>query len=637
MFEFIRTHSRLTLAFLLLLIIPSFIFFGIEGYTRFTSGANETVAKVAGQNVTRAEWDQAHQRLVDRLRRQQPALDASLLDTPAARRDTLDAILRDRTLIEAARVLHLAPSDARLQRLFVNDPQFAGLRNPDGSVNRELLLAQGLTSEMFTQQLRQEFAMRQVVAGVEQSALAPAGIADRALDALLERREVQLQRFDPAAYRARVAPSDADLDTYYRANEALFRTAEQADIEYVVLDYATLGKGIVIGDDEARKFYDANAARFTAAEERRASHILIAADKDAGGDARAKAKARAEALLAEARKNPDGFAELARKNSQDPGSAANGGDLDFFGKGAMVKPFEDAVWALKPGEISNVVETDFGYHVIRLAAVRGGERKPFDAVRAEIQTELRNAQLAKRWPEAAEQFTNMAYEQSDSLQPLVDKWKLEKKTATVQRQPAPGASGALASAKLLEGLFASDSLRDKRNTDAIEVAPNQLAAARVVAHRPARVPPLAEVRDQVRERVVQAQAAALARQEGEARVAALRSKPEESLKETVVLSRMATMGAPRELIDTVMRVDPAKLPLATGVDLGDAGYVALKVSKVLPREAVPGGDDPMRRQYVQAWAAAETDAYLDALKKRYKVEIKPAAADAVAAARSDGR
>jgi peptidyl-prolyl cis-trans isomerase D len=534
--------------------------------------------------------------------------------------------------MEAARVLHLAPSDARLQRLFVSDPQFAGLRNPDGSVNRELLLAQGLNSELFAQQLRQDFAMRQVLAGVEQSALAPASIADRALDALLERREVQLQRFDPAAYRAKVAPSDAELEAYHEANEAKFRIAEQADIEYVVLDFAALGKGIAIGDDEARKFYDANAARFTAAEERRASHILIAADKDAGGDVRAKARARAEVLLAEVRKNPEGFAELARKNSQDPGSAANGGDLDFFAKGSMVKPFEDATWALKPGEISNVVETDFGYHVIRLTAVRGGERKPFEAVRAEIQTELRNAQLAKRWPEAAEQFTNMAYEQPDSLQPLVDKWKLEKRTATVQRQPAPGASGALASSKLLEGLFAGDSLRDKRNTDAIEVAPNQLAAARVLAHRPARVPPLAEVKDQVRARVVQAQAAALARQEGEARVAALRAKTGEPLKETVVLSRMATMGAPRELVETVMRADPARLPLITGVDLGDAGYVALVVSRVLPREVAPGGDDPMRRQYVQALAAAETDAYLEALKKRFKVEVRPAAAATAASA-----
>jgi peptidyl-prolyl cis-trans isomerase D len=631
MFEFIRSHTRLTLGFLLLLIIPSFIFFGIEGYTRFTSGAAETVAKVAGQAITRAEWDQAHQRLVDRVRRQQPGLDAAVLDSPQARRETLDVMLRERTLIAAAREMHLTPSDTRLQRLFVTDPNFAGLRNPDGSVNRELLLAQGMNSEMLAQQLRQDYAMRQVLAGVEQSSIAPAGVANRSLDALLERREVQLQRFDPAAYRAKVAPTDAELEAYYKAHEAEFRTPEQAQIEYVTLDFAALGKDLTVSDEDARRYYEQNGARFSAPEERRASHILIKAESGASAAERAKAKARAEALRAQLQSNPAAFAELARKNSDDPGSAAKGGDLDFFGRGAMVKPFEDAAWALKKGEISNVVETDFGYHVILLTDVRGGEKRPFEAVRSEIQDELRKAELAKRWPEAAEQFTNMAYEQSDSLQPLIDKWKLEKKSATVQRRPAPGATGALASVKLLDALFADDALRNKRNTDAVEVGPNQLVAARVVTHQPSRVPPLAEVKDRVHERVVALQAAAMARKEGEARVAALRDKPDEALKDTLTLSRTASLGAPREVIDAVMRADATKLPLVSGIDLGDAGYVVLKVTKVLPREPAPGGDASLRAQYAQAWGAAEGEAYLEALKKRYKVQVMPAAAVAPAA------
>jgi peptidyl-prolyl cis-trans isomerase D len=632
MFDFVRNHSRLTLGFLLLLIIPSFIFFGIEGYTRFTGGGNETVARVDGQSVTAAEWDQAHQRLAERLRRQQPGLDAGLLESPQARRDTLDALLRERTLAAAARDMHLAPGDARLQRLFVGDPQFAPIRNPDGSVNRELLAAQGMNSEMFAQQLRQDFAMRQVLAGVEQSALAPQGIAARSLDALLERREVQLERFDPAAWRARVAPSEAELEAFFKAHEAQFRTPEQVDIEYVVLDFAALGKGLAVSDEDARKFYEANAARFSTPEERRASHVLVKAEQGASADARAKAKARAEALLAEARGNPAGFADLARKNSEDPGSAPAGGDLDFFGRGAMVKPFEDATWALKKGEISNLVESDFGYHVILLTDLRGGQKKPFEAVRAEIAEELGKSQLAKKWPEAAEQFTNMAYEQPDSLQPLVERWKLERRTGTVGRKPAPGATGALASAKLLDALFAADALRDKRNTDAIEVGPNQLVAARVAAHRPARVPPLAEVRERLRERVVAEQAIALARKEGEARAVALRAQPDQALKEMVVLSRTLTLGAPRELVETVMRADPAKLPAVTTVDLGEGGFVVLKVTRVLPRELPPGGADPMRTQYLQAWSAAEADAYLAALQRRYKVEVKPLAAQRAASA-----
>ena len=206
MFDFVRNHTRLVLGFLLLLIIPSFVFFGVQGYSRFTEAGNETVAKVDGVAITRAEWDAAHARNVERMRRQTPDLDVALLDTPQVRRETLDGMVRERVLLAAANELQLFPSVARMAMLFDSDPQFAGLRGPDGSINRDLLAAQGMTPEMFDQRLRQDFAMQQVLAGITQTPVAPAATAAAALDPLLQRREVQLQRFDPAAYRGRVNP-----------------------------------------------------------------------------------------------------------------------------------------------------------------------------------------------------------------------------------------------------------------------------------------------------------------------------------------------------------------------------------------------------------------------------------------------
>ena len=491
MFEFIRTHSRLTLGFLLLLIIPSFIFFGVDGYSRFTEGGNATVAKIDGQSVTRSEWDQLHQRSVERQRRQDKALDAAALDTPEARLRTLEDIVRQRTLVAASRELHLAPSDARLQRLFQASPDYSAVRNPDGTVNRELLATQGFSSESFAQQLRQEFAVQQVVDGVISTGFAPDVIARAAGAALFERRDVQLQRFGLEAFKDKVTPSDAEIEARYKTNEAKWRAPEQARIEYVVLYLDTIGKGVVVPDEDLRKYYDENISRYSVAEERRASHILVKADKDAPAADKKKARERVEELLVLARKTPAGFAELARKNSEDSGTAGQGGDLDFFGRGAMVKPFEDAVYAMKAGEISNVVESDFGYHVIQLVALRGGEKQPFDKVRGTIEAEVRKSLAQKKYAEAAEQFTNMVYEQSDSLQPVIDKLKLDKRTATVQRSPAAGSSGALASAKMLAAVFGNDALRNKRNTDAVEVGPNQLVAARVVEHQPARTLPLA--------------------------------------------------------------------------------------------------------------------------------------------------
>jgi peptidyl-prolyl cis-trans isomerase D len=626
MFEFIRSHTRLFQGILVLLIFPSFVFFGVQGYSSFGEGGNNKVAEVDGRGITQMEWDAAHQRNIERLRQQMPNVDMKLLDNPTVRQETLDGIVRERVLLAAAEHMHLGVGDERLQRVFATDPQFAALRNPDGSVNRELLTAQGMSSEMFAQSLRQDLAMRQVLQGIGGTAVAPKAVVDPALDALLQRRQVQFQRFDTQAYRAKVKPGDADIEAYYKANEALFRAPEQARIEYVVLDLQALQKGLTVPEEELKRYYTENAARYTAAEERRASHILIKADKDMAAADRQKARAKADALLDQLRKSPGQFAELAKKNSDDPGSAERGGDLDYFGRGAMVKPFEDAVFAMKPGEIGNVVESDFGYHIIHLTGQRGGEKKAFEAARAEIEVEVAKQLAQRRYAEVAEQFTNTVYEQSDSLQPVIDKLKLEKRSATVQRTPAPGAAGPLASAKLLESVFGNDAVRNKRNTDAVEVGPSQLAAARIVEHMPARTLPLTEVKEQVRDRVIAEQAAALGRKEGQALLAQLQKDASTGLPDSAVVGRAGAQNLPRRAIDMVLGADASKLPVPLGVDLGEQGYLVAKVTQVLPRDPALANDQTLQNQYAQAVAGAEMQAYYAALKSRYKAELKRTAA-----------
>lgn len=621
MFEFIRTHTRLLLGFMLLLIIPSFIFFGVQGYAGFGDAANADVAKVAGQGITRAELDNAVRRYADRVRQEQPTADPAQLDSPQVRREVLDSLVRDRTLLAAADKMQLYPSPSRMVRLFDSDPQFVGLRGPDGRLSRELLAAQGMSPELFDQRLRQEFASRQVINGVVESVQPPPAVVNAALDPLLQRRELQIQRFEPAAYRDRVQATEADIEAYYKANTAQFQAPERATIEYVVLDLDTIAKGINVTEADERRFYTENASRYTAPEERRASHILIKAEPDAAPAERNAARAKAEALLAQVKATPAKFAELARQNSSDTGSAAAGGDLDFMRRGMTVKPFEEAMFSLKPGEISAVVESDFGFHIIQLTDVRGGQAKPFDTVRPEIAAELRRSQAQRRWAEAAEQFTNTVYEQSDSLQPVIDKLKLEAKTASVTRNPLPGVSGPLSSAKLHDEIFSNDVLRNKRNADAVETAANQLVSARVIEHSPARTLALTEVAELVRTAVLQRESTALALKQGQQRLAALSVNPAEALPETLIVSRAQPQGLQRRVLDAALGVDASKLPAATGVDLGPQGYALLRVLKVLPREPVPGGEEGLMRQYARTWAAAESAAYLDSLKQRFKAQV----------------
>ncbi len=632
MFDFFRKHTWL-LQVVLALVVIAFVAGGVyQGYGSLVGQDNATVATVAGRRITRPEWEAAQRQQIERIRAQMPNVDAKLFDTPEMKRQSLDALVRERVMLETADRLHLATTDERLQRLFATDPQLAFLRNPDGSVNREALNAQGMSSEQFAQRLRQDLSMRQVAQGITATVLAPSSVTAAALDALFQQRQVQVERFDAKALTATVAPSDAEIEAYYKApaNAARFSAPETETIEYVVLDRGALAKDIVVSEPELRDYYAANVARYTAAEERRASHILVKTDPGASAADRAKAKAKAEGLLAAVRKDPASFADLARKNSDDPGSAEKGGDLDYFGRGGLAaKPLEDAAFALKLDEIGGPVESEFGYHVVKLTGTRGGEKRSFDAVKGEIETEVRNQLAQKRYAEAATAFGNMVYEQPESLKPAIDKWKLAPKTAqNVTRGPAPGATGALASAKFLAALFSSDAIVKGRNTEAVEIAPSTLAAGRVVQHTPAHQRPLAEVKPLVRERLVAMQAAALAKKQGEARLAGLKAGGDTAAPiatPVLTVSRAQTAELPPKLVDAILQAPTAKLPAYAGADLGDAGYAVAKIDKVLGRDPVTADAARAQGQYGQAWADAESQAYYEALKKRLKVEIKPGA------------
>jgi peptidyl-prolyl cis-trans isomerase D len=631
MFDFFRRHTRVLQFALVLLIFPSFVFFGIQGYSRFGDGGNTEVATVAGHGITQAEWDATHREQIERVRRQMPDVDTRLFDTPQMKAQALDSLVRDRVIQAEVRAANLYTSDERLLRVFSTDPEFAFLRNPDGSVNPNALAAQGMSSEQLAERLRQDLTKKQVLAGLSSSAFAPKAATANALDAMFQQREVQLQRFDPKDYLAKVNPSDADLDAFYKnpANAAQFLAAEKASVEYLVLDIEGVKKGISVSEDELRSYYNENTARFTTPEERRASHILIKAEKGAAAEIRAKAKAKADSLLEEAQKKGASFAELARKNSDDPGSAERGGDLDFFARGNMVKPFEDAAFALKVGETSGVVESDFGYHIIRVTAVRGGEKKSFEAVRAEIEDERKKQLAQKEFAEKAVAFSNMVEDQSDSLAPAAEKFKLEvHKAKDVTRIAAPDAKGPLAQAKVLEALFASESVKSKRNTLAIDIGANQLVSGRVVEHTPARQLPFAEVVAAVRAQVKSAQAAEMARKEGAARLAALLAAPQTALSEPVqTVSRAQARNLPRPVLDAVLKAPVTALPSVLGVDLKDEGYAVARLVKVLGRDPAAGAPAQGQQQYTQAWADAESQAYYAALKHRFKVELNaPASA-----------
>ena len=627
MFDFVRNNTKIMMGILFLLIIPSFVLFGLEGYSGFKD-QGATVAKVNGNKISQGDWDAAHKREVDRIRASMPNIDVKVFDTAEAKYATLERLVRDQVVAAAARKLNLIASDARLARELQSIPAIAALRLPDGKLDMErykqLAASQGMTPEMFEMQMRADISNQQVIQGVQASAFATLAQTQTAMNAFMQRREVQIVNFPAADFLSKVNVSEADMQAYYDKNASKFQSAESADIEYVVLDIESLRQTIVLNEQDLKSYYEQNLQRLSSKEERRASHILITAAKDAPETEKKAARAKAEDLLKTVKAKPASFAEVARKNSQDPGSAVKDGDLDFFGRGAMVKVFEDAAFSLKKSEISDIVESEFGYHIIQLTDIKAPKAQSFEALRPSLEADLKKQQAQRKFAEMAETFSNTVYEQSDSLKPVAEKLKLSvQKASKVARNAEsqnPQSKNYLNNPALLQALFSEASLQKQRNTEAIEVAPNTLVSARVVKHQPAATLALTEVKDLVKRNLTQEKAAEMAKLQGEQKLANLKTSAE-GLPNAIVLSREKTQRQLPQVVEAVLKADPNKLPAVSGVDLGAQGFAVIRVTKVLPPEDNQALMKQAQQQFTQLWGSAETLAYLAELKSVMKAEI----------------
>ena len=620
MFDFVRSHNRLLQIGLGVLIIPTFGFFGISSYMQ-SNEQSVAVASVDGHEISRADWDTQHRKDIDQIRSRNPQVDLKLLDTPEAQRQSLDTLVRDRVMQAAVAREGLAVSDDRIKHEYLTNPQFDQLRQFTKEQRDAILAQQGLTGNALFDNIGQSLARAQALQGVAASGFMPASSNKATVDAWFDTRDIQWQRFDTKDYAAEIAPTDAQVDAYYKAHAADFVAPEQAKIEYLLLDAAALQSQVKADPTLVQGFYDANKSRYTTAEERRASHILINVAPNASAADVAKAKAQAESVLAEVRKDPAAFADIAKKSSQDGGSAAQGGDLDFMRKGAIPGPFSDTLFAMKDGEISDVVRSDAGFHIIKMTGSRGGSVKSFDEVRPQIEDQLRLQEAQKLFVADAEKFTNTVYEQPDSLDPAAKAFQLTKQTATVQRQPAPGTTGPLASPKLLAAVFASDAIKNKHNTEAIEAGPSQLVSARVLEYTAQHTRPLAEVHDQVVAAVRKQQAMAAAKKDGEARVADAKKDPALALPLTATVSRIDQSGAvPRPVVEAALKADLSKGPTVIGLPLADGGFAVIRVLKSTPHVPDAGEAEQAKAAFTNAYEDAEAQAVYDSLKARYKVK-----------------
>jgi peptidyl-prolyl cis-trans isomerase D len=585
MYDFIYKRKRLVQVVLALITLP-FAFFGVDYYFRNTDRTGE-VATVAGTPITQVDFANA---LHDQQLRMQQALganyDPAMFQDPQMRYSVLEQLIGERLLQEQARRNRLTVSDEQLRQFISEIPAF----QEDGKFSQtryeQLLQMQNppRSPAEFAQSIRQGLALAPLEEPIAKANIVAKSNVERYLGLLDQQREVAAASIDAEAYLKDVKIDDAAVKAFYDANLAALQVPEEVKLEYVTLTPDAMGAQISIDPAEVRKQYDSNLRLYGKAEERDAAHILIAVKADASDADKAAAKAKAEDILAQAKRNPTQFAELAKKLSQDTGSAAQGGDLGFFARdGSMVKPFEDAVFAMKAGEIAGPVQSDFGWHVIKLVAIHPPQMQSFEQVRPQIEQDMKRQQATRKFAETADQLQNLVYEQADSLQPVAKALNL-----TVQATPflSRGQVQALGqnNAKFAQAVFSPDSLQSKRNTEAIEVAPNTLMAARVVEYKPAVPRPFDEVKAEIRRQLEHQAAAELAQQAGKAKLALLQEGKDAALsfgKPATLTRNRPQPGFSPLALTGIFQAETAKLPAYAGATNERGGYSLYRVQRVV--------------------------------------------------------
>ena len=620
MFEWIQKNQRVSQIILALIILP-FAFFGIESFR--ARGGIDKVASVAGRPVYRTEFDyQVRERQNEMRQMLGENYNAALFDTPEMRKNILDQIVNRRVIDEAVRQSHIVASADALREQILEMPALQENGTFSIAKYESALKARGMTSAQFEADLAQSMALQQLVGGVSETGFVAQSTVKRLLDAQLEEREVSELRFPVAGFVDKVQVSADEIKTTYDADAALYELPARIKVEYVSLDMPSLEKGAVVSDDEIHKYYEHNKeARYQTPEERRARHILINTPAGANQEVQDKAKTKAEALLKKIRAGED-FAKLAQAESEDPGSKSKGGDLGFFGKGAMVKPFEDAAFSLAKGEVSNVVKSDFGYHIIQVTEVRSAGVKTFDQVKNEVKAELTRQKAQKLFAEQVDQFKNIVYEQSDSLKPAEDTFKLKAiKTDWINSNAVQ--IGVIQSPQLVQKLFSEDALVKKRNTEAVEVGKDTLVSARVLEHEPARRQSLDEVKEQIEKRLKQQKAQALSAEKAQAALTALKEgKSVEGKWTTGLKLQRAQPVLPNDALRSIFAL-PANTPSYVSVTLTDKSSAVFRLDKVT-RATFDTKDERFKKlAHDLARQAGEQDLnlYLTDLRKRFDAEI----------------
>lgn len=641
MFDFIRTNQRFMMFILLVLVLPSFVLIGVSGYTNYVSGDKDLV-KVGDSAVTLQEFEMARRNQLEQLQRSTMGrFDPEVLNNRPARELLLESLVDRRVMVDIATQERFSVSDAALRNAIANMPEFQDNGHFSAERYNQLLDSAGLSARDFEQGQRGELALQRVLGPVGGSAVIPATVVQRIQAALTEERTVRLQTFPVSEYEKDIVITDDDIQAWYDANKEKMAVPDQVAAQYLVLnEEAALQAVGDIADADLKNYYEQNKARYVTSPRVNVSHIQISVAAGASQEERQAAQAQAEAIAERVKADPASFAEVAKEESQDVGTARDGGQLGWVTPGSWPQPLETAVFALQEGQVSDVVEGPGGYHIFLANQVEPEKGETFEEARAKVEEEVRRQLAAERFADLATRLTDLVYDNPSSLEPVAQELGLEPRTvAGITREGLLGvedvgdqAAAASVDRAIFEDprvrgiLFSPSVLNEKANSGVIEVSADTLVVVRVAAFEPQHVPPLAQVKGRVEAVLVAERAREAAAKAGEQALAALREGEDTELTDAfgtpLTVSRIDTQGLAKPVLDAIFAVDTGELPVYTGVS-GSQGYVVARVEAVQAGAADTTLTAGLDRELARSWGSAEERAVLQEMRQRLGVSRTP--------------
>lgn len=610
------------------LIIITFALFGLGSYLQDKSRVY--AARVNDVEITPRDLQNAYQQQRAQLEQQMgESFDPAAIDERQLRKTALDTLVQQQLILQQAEAEGFMVSDQYLAGFIHALPslQEEGVFSKD--LYQRLLYQKGMTPAEFEADVRRRLLSTQYLQGLTETAFVTDSEINEAYQIQHQARDFEYLMLSHMSLFGESDVSDAEVEAFYNDNTDQFMAPEKVKLAFVRLRKSELAKGVEVDPTELEAYYNEKKQGLAKQEQRRASHILIQVDADADEAAISAARDKAQAILEKVRAG-ESFETLARENSEDPGSADNGGDLGYFAKGSMVPEFDEAVFAMQVGETSDLVRSQYGFHIIRLTDIKASKIPDFEEAKAELKQELQMQKASDLFYDELERLTDISYENPHDLQPVADALGLEIEQSDWIWKNNPQGLGQYP--KVVAAAFSEDVLEAGNNSEPVEISPDEVIVLRVTDRQAAHLKPLEEVRTGILARLNVMKASELAEKQGEALLQQAREgTPLKDLEKSDAVSyaevnraTLATQGQNPYLMKKVFQIQTDTLPALEGFHLqnGDYAIVRLKAIHTAELEKMSETEKQQLRRGIEAMRrTAALSALIDDLRSAATIDI----------------